>query len=113
LEVMVGYSDSGKDGGYLAANWEIFRAQERLLAPARARAAGGQDIPARGGVLTIFHGGGGSRSRGGGPTWSAILAQPAHATAGRLKLTEQGETVSFKYSLPGLAHPNPPRADGD
>jgi phosphoenolpyruvate carboxylase len=96
LEVMVGYSDSGKDGGYLAANWEIFRAQERLAALADARGV----------ELTIFHGRGGSTSRGGGPTWSAILAQPSHATAGRLKLTEQGETVSFKYGLPGLAYRN-------
>ena len=96
LEVMVGYSDSGKDGGYLAANWEIFRAQERLAVLADARGV----------ELTIFHGRGGSTSRGGGPTWAAILAQPAHATAGRLKLTEQGETVSFKYGLPGLAYRN-------
>jgi phosphoenolpyruvate carboxylase len=96
LEVMVGYSDSGKDGGFLAANWEIFRAQERLAALAEARGV----------ELTIFHGRGGSTSRGGGPTWSAILAQPSHATAGRLKLTEQGETVSFKYGLPGLAYRN-------
>jgi phosphoenolpyruvate carboxylase len=96
LEVMVGYSDSGKDGGYLTANWEIFRAQERL-----AWLAG-----ERGVELTVFHGRGGSTGRGGGPTWAAILAQPPHATAGRLKLTEQGETISFKYGLPGLAYRN-------
>ncbi|HEY6016913.1 MAG TPA: phosphoenolpyruvate carboxylase, partial [Gaiellaceae bacterium] len=82
LEVMVGYSDSGKDGGFLAASWEIYRAQERL-----AWLAG-----ERGVELTVFHGRGGSTGRGGGPTWAAILAQPPHATAGRLKLTEQGET---------------------
>jgi phosphoenolpyruvate carboxylase len=96
LEVMVGYSDSGKDGGYLAANWEIFRAQERL-----AWLAG-----ERGVELTVFHGRGGSTGRGGGPTWAAILAQPPHATAGRLKLTDQGETISFKYGLPALAYRN-------
>ncbi|HEY3920999.1 MAG TPA: phosphoenolpyruvate carboxylase, partial [Gaiellaceae bacterium] len=96
LEVMVGYSDSGKDGGYLAANWEIFRAQERLAELAEARGV----------ELTIFHGRGGSTSRGGGPIWAAILAQPPHATVGRVKLTEQGETVSFKYGLPSLAYRN-------
>ena len=96
LEVMVGYSDSGKDGGYLAANWEIYRAQERL-----AELAG-----ERGVELTVFHGRGGSTGRGGGPTWAAIGAQPPRATDGRLKLTEQGETISFKYGLSGLAFRN-------
>ena len=96
LEVMVGYSDSGKDGGYLTAQWEIFRAQERLAA-----LAGERDIE-----LTIFHGRGGSTGRGGGPTHAAILAQPAGHPPGRLKVTEQGETVSFKYGLPGLAYRN-------
>ena len=96
LEVMVGYSDSGKDGGFLAANWEIFRAQEELAALAEARGV----------ELTIFHGRGGSAGRGGGPTYAAILAQPRGATDGRLKLTEQGETISFKYGLPGLASRN-------
>jgi phosphoenolpyruvate carboxylase len=96
LEVMVGYSDSGKDGGYLTAQWEIFRAQERLAALAAEREI----------ELTIFHGRGGSTGRGGGPTHAAILAQPAGHPPGRLKLTEQGETVSFKYGLPGLAFRN-------
>jgi phosphoenolpyruvate carboxylase len=96
LEVMVGYSDSGKDGGYLSAQWEIFRAQEELAALAVRRGV----------ELTIFHGRGGSASRGGGPTYAAILAQPPGHPPGRLRLTEQGETISFQYGLPGLAYRN-------
>jgi phosphoenolpyruvate carboxylase len=96
IEAMVGYSDSGKDGGYLTAQWEIYRAQQGLAALAAAR-----DVE-----LTIFHGRGGSAGRGGGPTHAAILAQPPGHPPGRLKLTEQGETISFKYTLPGLAYRN-------
>ena len=96
LEVMLGYSDSGKDGGYLTAAWENYRAQESLAALAAEREI----------ELTIFHGRGGSAGRGGGPTHAAILAQPPGHPPGRLKLTEQGETVSDKYGLPGLAHRN-------
>ena len=96
LEVMVGYSDSGKDGGVVTAQWEIFRAQEQLAWLAGERAV----------ELTVFHGRGGSAGRGGGPTYSAILSQPPHAVDGRLKLTEQGETIAFKYGLPGLARRN-------
>lgn len=96
FEVMVGYSDSGKDGGYLTAQWEIYRAQEELAALAAARGL----------QLTIFHGRGGSAGRGGGPTHAAILAQPSGHPPGRLRVTEQGESISFKYGLPELAHRN-------
>jgi len=95
-EVMVGYSDSGKDGGYLAATWEVYRAQEKLVSLGRARAV----------ELTLFQGRGGAAGRGGGPGYAAILAQPPGAIDGRLRLTEQGETISFKYGLPGLAERN-------
>jgi phosphoenolpyruvate carboxylase len=95
-EVMVGYSDSGKDAGFLAAQWAIYRAQEALAEIAREAEV----------ELTIFHGRGGSAGRGGGPTYAAIISQPAGHPPGRLKVTEQGETISFKYGLPGLARRN-------
>ena len=95
-EVMVGYSDSAKDAGYLAAQVEIRRALVALAEVARRRGV----------ELTVFHGRGGSAGRGGGPTHSAILATPQGVPPGRLKLTEQGETIAFKYGLPGLAYRN-------
>ncbi|MFL5909064.1 MAG: phosphoenolpyruvate carboxylase [Gaiellaceae bacterium] len=91
-EVMVGYSDSAKDAGYLAAQWEIRSAILALTGIARRHGI----------TLTVFHGRGGSAGRGGGPTFDAILAQP-HS---HLKITEQGETIAFKYGLPELAARN-------
>ena len=92
-EVMVGYSDSAKDGGRLAASWALYRAQEDLVAAARAAGV----------ELTLFHGRGGSVGRGGGPTYLAIQSQPPGSVDGRLRVTEQGEMVQAKFGLPGLA----------
>ncbi len=91
--VMVGYSDSGKDTGYVASQWALYNAQERLAAQARELGI----------VLELFHGRGGSPSRGGGRTYRAILAQPEGSVQGRIRITEQGETVSARYADPELA----------
>jgi phosphoenolpyruvate carboxylase len=90
---MLGYSDSNKDGGYLAANWALYRA-ERALVEEFAR----HDVG-----LRLFHGRGGAVGRGGGPSYEAILAQPRGAVDGSLRITEQGEVVAAKYAEPDNA----------
>jgi phosphoenolpyruvate carboxylase len=92
-EVMIGYSDSNKDGGFFAANWELYKAQVKLT-----RLGSELGVP-----IAFFHGRGGSVSRGGAPTGRAIAAQPAGSINGRLRITEQGVVVSFKYANRGTA----------
>ncbi len=92
-EVMIGYSDSNKDGGYLTANWELHKAQVNLT-----RVGQEHGIP-----ISFFHGRGGSVSRGGAPTSLAIAAQPAGSINGKMRITEQGEVVSSKYANEGTA----------
>ncbi len=92
-EVMIGYSDSAKDGSRLAANWEIYKAQESLVAAARETGI----------ELTLFHGRGGSIGRGGGPTYLAIQSQPPGAVNLRLRATEQGEMIQAQFGLPEIA----------
>jgi phosphoenolpyruvate carboxylase len=92
-EVMLGYSDSTKESGALAAAWMLYRAQEQLVEAARAQGV----------KLTLFHGRGGAIGRGGGPMSRAILAQAPGSVGGRLKLTEQGEVIADRYANPAIA----------
>ena len=95
-EVMLGYSDSNKDGGYLTANWALYRAELDLVESARKTGI----------RLRLFHGRGGTVGRGGGPSYQAILAQPPGAVNGSLRLTEQGEVIAAKYAEPIIAQRN-------
>ncbi|MDT5207249.1 MAG: phosphoenolpyruvate carboxylase [Mycobacterium sp.] len=95
-EVMLGYSDSNKDGGYLTANWALYRAELDLVESARKTGI----------RLRLFHGRGGTVGRGGGPSYQAILAQPPGAVNGSLRLTEQGEVIAAKYAEPLTAQRN-------
>lgn len=92
-QVMIGYSDSSKDGGYIASNWNLYKAQQELTTTCEAEKVS----------LELFHGRGGSIGRGGGPTNRAIRSQPPASLKGGIKMTEQGEVIAYRYSNPNIA----------